>query len=85
MQGRWSCFKFFSKVAMCKRALGGETLVRAGMRDRATKHNLDAQQAGRHVVDLDAESDRFLCKNCGKMQGKTVKHITFLAARCEEA
>ena len=28
MQGRWSCFKFFSKVAQCKRGHAGESMVR---------------------------------------------------------
>ena len=65
------------------RALAGETLVRAGLKERAAKHNLDAVLHGRHFVQLAPDMDSFLCTNCGKVQPRTVKHITFLAARCD--
>ena len=83
MQGRWSCFKFFSKVAQCKRGHAGESMVRIKMMEKAEKHNLGAADSGLHVVELVTGADRFVCKRCGKVQPKTAKHCVFLAARCE--
>ena len=39
MKGRWSEWRFFTKVAKCKRHHGGETMVRVKMRERAATHN----------------------------------------------
>ena len=82
MQGRWSCYKFFSKVAQCKHDHAGESMVRVKMKEKAEKHNLRAAGSGLHVVELVCDADRFRCTVCGKVQAKTVKQHTFLAAGC---
>ena len=83
MQGRWSCYKFFSQVAQCTRDHSGESMVRIKMKEKAEKHNRGAADSGLHVLELVVGADRFICTGCGKVQPKTVKHHTFLAAKCE--
>ena len=68
MTGKLSEWKFFSKVANCKRPHGGESMVRVKMRQKAVEHNLGAADHGKHIVELEDGLDRYRCTICGDLQ-----------------
>jgi len=84
-KGKWDEWKFFAKIAKCKRNLGGESLVRANMAEKAAVHNRTAAADGKHIVELHPEQDRFRCTVCDRLQPQSVKHYLFLGSACRPA